>query len=921
LQSRYVTPVADPRLNKTRRFTLAAPLSASMNDTEITVHEPTDDVVMYAPCRILQFGGELVSYESYTAAPPYKFLGVKRGAHKTRVAAHPHGEVGGILDISEFGAPMSCYADQNTGLQDEVAAKLARAYNCGFEYVYLDGSEGVNRPFNYHVANAQLRYWKLLTPEPSFGEGAAKTHFGWHMLAGANAFDTFPPEVFKAKLREFPFKQAPITQQDMSRVDFGWWAFCSPSGGARPSVGTQADMWEYGASVAAAWDCAISILMPASALKRHPRADDILEMMRRWGDCRRRGLFKDEWRPRLKNYAQEHHLVVDAKGDYDLVDYWPLAVGNGQTPVRAFVFSKDGATWVVYWHGSGEGRLRLPIEAGAAALYEDFAGKPVAFEKDGESITVPATKRLYLKTTLARDAAERAFAAAALLPPGNAPFLGFNEDDTHYYGRADRVNPDGFRKYIDDIGRGKVTDFFICANAQRSIISSKVFDSAWKDKPDPAGYGLNLKNLEATGTDAIRLWIETCRAKGIRPWVSMRMNDIHDVDDFDHPLHSSFWRNHPECWVVPGVGDLKNSTGCWRSLDYAQKPVYDYHLAFVKELIDRYGDAEGIELDWLRGVYCLTRGKQNDLHPVLTRFMRDVRAYASAAGEKRGRKIRVAARVPSDPDAAASYGFRPVEWAKEGVVDVLIPCNHYGCSDFLLPYRDWCARLAAVNPAVQVVPGTDSGIYFLGAGGRRMMTLDEYYGWADGLFAEGARDLYLFNLYENPPDSVAWNEILSHGFDAAKVAAHRRRYAITYRDVPGIRPDYGNLLPANWAKGVELTVRVGTPPKTGGKVAVLAAFDGAAPDDFAARVALNGVSPIGGAPEPPANWLNGTKANMNTVKQSADPQFGYLPQNVKSSMRYAFPSEAVQRGTNAFVVKPAGEGSLRLMCLELEIAP
>ena len=432
LQSRYVTPVADPRLNKTRRFTLAAPLSAATNDTEITVYEPTDDVVMYAPCRILQFGGELVSYESYTTEPPYKFLGVKRGAHKTHVVAHPQGEVGGILDISEFGSPMSCYADQNTDLQDEVAVKLARAYNCGFEYVYLDGSEGVNRPFNYHVANAQLKYWKLLKPEPSFGEGAAKTHFGWHMLAGANAFDTFRPEIFKAKLREFPFKQAPITQQDMSRVDFGWWLFYSPSGSARSTAGaqmgmweygaqftagTQMDMWEYGASVAAAWDCAISILMPTAALKRHPRADDILEMMRRWGDCRRRGLFKDEWRPRLKNYAQEHHLVLDAQGDYDLVDYFPLVVGNGQTPVRAFVFTKDNATWVVYWHGSGEGQLRLPIKAGAAALYDDFAGKAVAFKQDGASIVVPATKRLYLKTTLARDAVEQAFATAALLPP------------------------------------------------------------------------------------------------------------------------------------------------------------------------------------------------------------------------------------------------------------------------------------------------------------------------------------------------------------------------------------------------------------------------------------------------------------------------------------------------------------------------
>ena len=160
LESRYVTPVADPRLNKTRRFTLAAPLPAGAEATEMAVYEPTADVPRYEPCRILQFGGELLSYESFTSEPPYKFLGVKRGAHGTRVTAHARGEVGGILDVSEFGRPNSCYLDQNTDLQEEVAAKLARAYNCGFDYVYLDGSEGVNRPFNYHVANAQYRYWQ-----------------------------------------------------------------------------------------------------------------------------------------------------------------------------------------------------------------------------------------------------------------------------------------------------------------------------------------------------------------------------------------------------------------------------------------------------------------------------------------------------------------------------------------------------------------------------------------------------------------------------------------------------------------------------------------------------------------------------------------------------------------------------------------
>ena len=370
---------------------------------------------------MLQFGGELMSYESYTSEPPYRFLGVRRGAWNTTPTAHPRGEIGGILDISEFGKPMSCYPDQNTDLQDEVAAKIAVYYNCGFDYVYLDGSEGVNRPFNYHVANGQYRLWKLLKPEPLFGEGAAKTHFGWHMLAGANAFDCFSPKIFKEKLREFPFRQAPFTWQDMSRVDFGWWGFWAPGSvdWSKETIGVQADMWEYGASVATAWRCAGSILMPLNELRKHRRADDILETMRRWAEVRRSGGVKDSWREELKrDYMQEHHLVRLADGSYDLVRYWQATVGVGEgakVPVRSFVFERDGYTWIVYWHVDGEGMLSLPVKADQVAVFDEFAGKPVATRPVGDGVAIPAGNRRYLRTTLPRQAIVEAMRSATIL--------------------------------------------------------------------------------------------------------------------------------------------------------------------------------------------------------------------------------------------------------------------------------------------------------------------------------------------------------------------------------------------------------------------------------------------------------------------------------------------------------------------------
>lgn len=87
LRSRYVTPVADHRLHKLRYFTLAKPLRLA--ETTIYVEENPENSVTADGCRILQFGGELISYEGYTTQRPYCFTGCKRGHLDTYITEHP----------------------------------------------------------------------------------------------------------------------------------------------------------------------------------------------------------------------------------------------------------------------------------------------------------------------------------------------------------------------------------------------------------------------------------------------------------------------------------------------------------------------------------------------------------------------------------------------------------------------------------------------------------------------------------------------------------------------------------------------------------------------------------------------------------------------------------------------------------------
>ena len=377
----YVTPVADPRLNLKRHFTLAKPFAADAAG-DLYVQEDPSDSPTNAASRILAFGGELLSYEGFVTERPYRFTGVRHGAKRTTPVAHPRGRIGGVLDVCEFGA-QSCYIDQDTDLQDEIAAKIAKLYDCGFEFMYNDGSEGVSVPQGIEVANAQYRVWKRLAEKPLFMEGAAKSHFGWHFQSGANAFDVFPPDQFKAMIVRWPLAEAPAMRENFTQVDFGWWSCFLPS---PASVGTQPDMWEFGTSKAAAWDCPVTVKMDPDRFLKHPRANDLLETLRRWEEVRATGWLTPERRAALRDGSRAFHLYRDERGEFELHEITMLEAGD----VRGFVFERGGKRVIACWHARGTGRFKLKLE---------------------REIDVELSDLRYFETSLSREEILRGFAA------------------------------------------------------------------------------------------------------------------------------------------------------------------------------------------------------------------------------------------------------------------------------------------------------------------------------------------------------------------------------------------------------------------------------------------------------------------------------------------------------------------------------
>ena len=385
LKTKYVTPVADHRLHLKRKFMLAKPLSET--DTTVFVCQNPEGCPKAEGARILQFDGELISYESFTTEPPYAFTGCVRGAWETRVTPHKLATWGGVLDVSEFGAT-SCYPDQHTDLPEELANIIAEIYELGFAFAYFDGSEGTNAPFDFHIPNAQLRVYNKLNPAPLFAEGAAKSHFSWHMITGGNAFDVFPMNEFKMRIDQYPVEEAPRMAQDFTRLNFGWWAY---------RMDTQPDHYEYGSMRAVAWDCPITMLGTLENLNATARTADTLEVLRRWEDVRNSNWLTPAQKEMLRTTESEHILLINEQGNYELVPYQQVQTADEK--IRAFTFTRNNKNYAVIWHTEGSGTLHIPNAPQDLVYEKELGGERLLLTRNAGCANLTLEGRSYLSTT------------------------------------------------------------------------------------------------------------------------------------------------------------------------------------------------------------------------------------------------------------------------------------------------------------------------------------------------------------------------------------------------------------------------------------------------------------------------------------------------------------------------------------------
>ena len=483
--------------------------------------------------------------------------------------------------------------------------------------------------------------------------------------------------------------------------------------------------------------------------------------------------------------------------------------------------------------------------------------------------------------------------------------LVINEDNSHFFGSRDPedMTLSGLHAFVDQYAGSAVTHLLLCPNAMRASFRSRSRDAIWDtvDGKQPQGlWPQNAKRLHEAGLDPYEVWISRCRETGISPWLTMRMNDIHSVNEPGNFMHSSFWKTHSEYWRVPN-----GSASPWvnRAMNYTHAAVREHQMAFVRELLERY-DPDGLELDWMRFGYHLTPGHEREESEILTDFVREVRSLTAGWSAKRGHAVLLGVRVPAHPDAASGLGMDAVQWANEGLVDMVVPCPFWTTSDFDIPIELWRKRLCDVRDRVTVAPGIEHNARPWPGAAAVANDLASLRGFAASAYHRGAHSLYLFNWMDSgtrPVTANAYTLLLRDGLSRQAVLSAPRRHPVCYRDtVPSGFPN-GIQLPAEARNGRDFCVYVGPKPKSGKvwAIAGLAKRDGVAEAQFEA-------------------WLNdrALSAAENVVNWQ-----GFGGGTVRA-IRFPCPLDAVKDGYNKLHIGQIGDSTAQqIVWVEIRVEP
>ncbi|MBI3921494.1 MAG: hypothetical protein HY318_08770 [Armatimonadetes bacterium] len=237
--------------------------------------------------------------------------------------------------------------------------------------------------------------------------------------------------------------------------------------------------------------------------------------------------------------------------------------------------------------------------------------------------------------------------------------------------------------------------------------------------------------------EPFEVYTRRCHELGMKLLVKFRMNDCHSGGRLSghYNMHmGDFIQKHQEWWLKDYPGQL----------DYTHQGVRDWMFDLAHEVTSKF-DIDGLTFNYIRYPYVFERAESRDKMPLLTDFMRRVRAMLHEEGARKGRKLDFCVIVAPTIEECLDFGIDVPTWIEEEIVDSVCPC-HFDNTLFNTDYGEFAemTRRKSVYLFPAVHPSISPYLYYFG-----YMTQPAYRAAARNIYTSGADGISAFNYYSH----------------------------------------------------------------------------------------------------------------------------------------------------------------------------
>lgn len=262
----------------------------------------------------------------------------------------------------------------------------------------------------------------------------------------------------------------------------------------------------------------------------------------------------------------------------------------------------------------------------------------------------------------------------------------------------------------------------------------------------------HVQQLVADGHDPLELLCDRCREKGIwfiaGNWIGLQ-GGKREVDG-GNGRKSDFVFDNPQ-FQVGAEKDPRTEYVDPSRFSFLHAEVRRERFRVFEELLSRY-ESDGIELNLVDLIpFCKFRQVEL-LAPLLTKWLRELRVVARKAEQAQGRRKRIYARIPSQPDAWKVLGYDVATWVKDELIDGLI------CLPAMM--EDPMDQAPDISMAVQLTRDTKCRVLAalndtLGRQFERYATAPMTWAAAANAYDQGADGFGISN-YHHSPNGWPW---------------------------------------------------------------------------------------------------------------------------------------------------------------------